>query len=162
METKGSLSTTKETIAKATKETMATTMDLMKIGDNHGPELKCRQKRCCKNHIHKVNDHNTNNNKNTNNSNNNNNNSSSSSSDISSPNTTTEGEQLYRRNLPESCIPFSSDAGKKMFTESLLSGFANIYFPLAEQFRTQDEPAYCGLSTLVMVLNALAVSTPFL
>ena len=31
------------------------------------------------------------------------------------------------------------------------------YFPLAEQFRTQDEPAFCGLSTLTMVLNALAV-----
>ncbi|VDM64628.1 unnamed protein product [Angiostrongylus costaricensis] len=34
---------------------------------------------------------------------------------------------------------------------------ANIYFKLASQFRTQDEPAYCGLSTLVMVLNALEV-----
>lgn len=31
------------------------------------------------------------------------------------------------------------------------------YFRLAEQFRTQDEPAFCGLSTLTMVLNALAV-----
>ena len=31
------------------------------------------------------------------------------------------------------------------------------YFGLAAQFRTQDEPAFCGLSTLVMVLNALEV-----
>lgn len=31
------------------------------------------------------------------------------------------------------------------------------YFRLAEQFRTQDEPAFCGLSTLTMVLNSLAV-----
>ena len=68
--------------------------------------------------------------------------------------------QLYRRNLPTTCISFSSDEGKRIFTESLLTGYANIYFPLAEQFRTQDEPAYCGLSTLVMVLNALAVSRP--
>ena len=32
-----------------------------------------------------------------------------------------------------------------------------IYFLLAPQLLTQDEPAYCGLSSLVMVLNALAV-----
>jgi len=31
------------------------------------------------------------------------------------------------------------------------------YFILAEQFRTQDEPAFCGVSTMTMVLNALAV-----
>ena len=31
------------------------------------------------------------------------------------------------------------------------------YFGLAAQFRTQDEPSYCGLSTLVMVLNSLEV-----
>ncbi|PAV76875.1 hypothetical protein WR25_25970 [Diploscapter pachys] len=66
-------------------------------------------------------------------------------------------KNLYRRPLPESCIDFSSEAGKKMFTESLLEGNANIYFKLAAHFRTQDEPAYCGLSTLVMVLNSLEV-----
>ncbi|CBJ32985.1 phytochelatin synthase, catalyse the biosynthesis of PCs from GSH [Ectocarpus siliculosus] len=31
------------------------------------------------------------------------------------------------------------------------------YFRLAEQFRTQEEVTFCGLSTLTMVLNALAV-----
>merc|ERR1719436_1085253 len=31
------------------------------------------------------------------------------------------------------------------------------FFRLIEQFRTQDEPAFCGLSTLTMVLNALNV-----
>jgi len=31
------------------------------------------------------------------------------------------------------------------------------FFPLIEQFTTQSEPAYCGLSTLVLVLNALSV-----
>ena len=36
-------------------------------------------------------------------------------------------------------------------------GFCQSYFSLAENFRTQDEPAYCGLSTLVMALNALRV-----
>ncbi len=31
------------------------------------------------------------------------------------------------------------------------------YFPLAEQFHTQTEPAFCGLGTLVIILNALAI-----
>lgn len=65
--------------------------------------------------------------------------------------------QFYRRTLPTSCVSFGSEEGKALFKDALLTGYANIYFPLAEQFRTQSEPAYCGLSTLVMVLNALAV-----
>lgn len=31
------------------------------------------------------------------------------------------------------------------------------WFPLAEQFHTQADPAFCGLGTLVTVLNALAI-----
>ena len=31
------------------------------------------------------------------------------------------------------------------------------YFSMAEQFHTQDEPAYCGLGSLSMVLNALNI-----
>ncbi len=31
------------------------------------------------------------------------------------------------------------------------------YWHLAEQFRTQNEPAFCGLGTLTMTLNALNV-----
>lgn len=31
------------------------------------------------------------------------------------------------------------------------------YFPLAEQFHTQAEPAFCGLGTLVIILNALSI-----
>uniref|UniRef100_A0A914VU22 glutathione gamma-glutamylcysteinyltransferase n=1 Tax=Plectus sambesii TaxID=2011161 RepID=A0A914VU22_9BILA len=65
--------------------------------------------------------------------------------------------QFYRQQLPSTCVDFSSKLGKTLFTSSLLRGHANIYFKLAAQFRTQDEPAFCGLSTLVMVLNALEV-----
>ncbi|WKX96271.1 hypothetical protein Q1695_012597 [Nippostrongylus brasiliensis] len=64
---------------------------------------------------------------------------------------------FYRRPLPPTCVDFASEQGKQLFTESLVDGNANVYFMLASQFRTQDEPAYCGLSTLVMVLNALEV-----
>ena len=64
---------------------------------------------------------------------------------------------FHRRVLPEICVAFSSPAGRALFGAALRAGTAEAYFPLAEQFRTQDEPAYCGLSTLVMVLNALAI-----
>lgn len=64
---------------------------------------------------------------------------------------------LYRRPLPENCSAFASEEGKKIFMEALLSGHMNCYFRLASQFRTQDDPAYCGLATLIMVLNALEI-----
>ncbi|VBB33918.1 unnamed protein product [Acanthocheilonema viteae] len=66
-------------------------------------------------------------------------------------------QNFYRRKLPPSCINFASPEGKKLFIESLVKGHANIYFRLASHFLTQNEPSYCGLSTLVMVLNALEV-----
>ena len=37
------------------------------------------------------------------------------------------------------------------------TGHMDSYFSLAAQFCTQDEPAFCGLSTLVMALNALEI-----
>lgn len=64
---------------------------------------------------------------------------------------------FYKRTLPDSCVSFSSREGKTIFEEALLSGHMECYFKLASQFRTQDEPAFCGLSTLVMVLNALEI-----
>ncbi|CAI4226403.1 unnamed protein product [Auanema sp. JU1783] len=66
-------------------------------------------------------------------------------------------KNFYRRSLPDTCVDFSSVQGKTFFKEALIEGNAEIYFKLASQFKTQDEPAYCGLSTLVMVLNALEV-----
>ncbi|KIH57335.1 hypothetical protein ANCDUO_12475 [Ancylostoma duodenale] len=59
-----------------------------------------------------------------------------------------KAKNFYRRALPSTCVDFASEEGKQLFKESLLEGNANIYFRLASQFRTQDEPAYCGLSTL--------------
>ncbi|CAM9219525.1 unnamed protein product, partial [Phaeothamnion confervicola] len=69
---------------------------------------------------------------------------------------------FYRRQLPESsCLAFSSAAGRKLFAEALderrLQGNMESFFPLAEQFITQDEPAFCGITSLTMILNALAI-----
>ncbi|KAK3098494.1 hypothetical protein FSP39_020060 [Pinctada imbricata] len=64
---------------------------------------------------------------------------------------------IYRRPLPSSCIDFSSPDGKNIFQEALSAGNMECYFRLAAQFRTQDEPAFCGLTTLVMILNSLEI-----
>ncbi|OWZ19755.1 Glutathione gamma-glutamylcysteinyltransferase [Phytophthora megakarya] len=66
---------------------------------------------------------------------------------------------FHRRHLPQDCIAFSSPEGRKLFTEAINSAtnYMQIYFPLAEQFITQAEPAFCGLATLAMCLNALQI-----
>ncbi|GAB9470539.1 hypothetical protein Gpo141_00007782 [Globisporangium polare] len=69
---------------------------------------------------------------------------------------------FHRRVLPQECIAFSSAEGRKLFTEAITSvngttNYMQIYFPLAEQFTTQAEPAFCGLATLAMCLNALHI-----
>jgi glutathione gamma-glutamylcysteinyltransferase len=64
---------------------------------------------------------------------------------------------FYRRPLPEALIEFASPAGRSLFGEALAAGTMEGYFALAEQFHTQSEPSFCGLGTLVIVLNALAI-----
>jgi len=65
--------------------------------------------------------------------------------------------QFYQRALPPAQLAFSSDEGRKRFKEALVDGTMENYFYLAEQFRTQDEPTFCGLTTLAMVLNSLRI-----
>ncbi|MFO0575851.1 MAG: phytochelatin synthase family protein [Polyangia bacterium] len=64
---------------------------------------------------------------------------------------------FYKRPLPTACIPFASEDGRRLFQEALADGTMAGYFALAEQFHTQADPAFCGLGTLVVVLNALAI-----
>lgn len=66
-------------------------------------------------------------------------------------------ETLYRRPLPAEAIAFSSDEGRALFAEALAAGGLGGYFALAEQYHTQSEPAFCGLGSLVVALNALAI-----
>lgn len=67
------------------------------------------------------------------------------------------GETLYRRPLPADTIAFSSPEGRQLFAEALAAGGLDGYFPLAEQFHTQSDPAFCGLGSLVVALNALSI-----
>eukprot|EP00532_Pseudo-nitzschia_australis_P004402 CAMPEP_0168179684 /NCGR_PEP_ID=MMETSP0139_2-20121125/10004_1 /TAXON_ID=44445 /ORGANISM="Pseudo-nitzschia australis, Strain 10249 10 AB" /LENGTH=456 /DNA_ID=CAMNT_0008099589 /DNA_START=128 /DNA_END=1498 /DNA_ORIENTATION=- len=64
---------------------------------------------------------------------------------------------FYQRKLPETCVAFASRKGKKMFKNALENNGLKSFYNLIEQHHTQTEPAFCGISTLVMVLNALAV-----
>ncbi|KAG2486905.1 hypothetical protein HYH03_014405 [Edaphochlamys debaryana] len=65
---------------------------------------------------------------------------------------------FYKRKLPSPpAIEFSSSEGRQLFQEALLDGGMAGFFKLMEQFNTQDEPAFCGLASLAMVLNALSI-----
>ncbi|KAJ3013561.1 hypothetical protein HKX48_005671 [Thoreauomyces humboldtii] len=66
-------------------------------------------------------------------------------------------QTFYRRELPPNLHSFTSPAGRTLFKESVAAGTAEIYFSLSGNFTMQSEPAYCGLGSLAMVLNALAV-----
>jgi len=64
---------------------------------------------------------------------------------------------FHKRELPPNQIQFSSKEGKAIFQEALLSGMANAYFPLSEQFLSQSDPAFCGIAALIMILNAMGI-----
>ncbi|MDP2305344.1 MAG: phytochelatin synthase family protein [Pseudomonadota bacterium] len=64
---------------------------------------------------------------------------------------------FYRRELPEGLTAFASPEGRALFREALALGGMEGWFPLAEHFHTQAEPAFCALGSLVVVLNALSI-----
>lgn len=64
---------------------------------------------------------------------------------------------FYRRPLPDGLIPFASAEGRQLFQEALAAGEMQGWFALAEQFHTQSDPAFCGLGSLVVALNALEI-----
>jgi glutathione gamma-glutamylcysteinyltransferase len=66
-------------------------------------------------------------------------------------------KSLYRRPLPKMLVAFASDEGRALFREALGEGHLEGFFALAEQFHTQADPAFCGLASLVVVLNALGI-----
>eukprot|EP00557_Chaetoceros_sp_GSL56_P002932 CAMPEP_0176489190 /NCGR_PEP_ID=MMETSP0200_2-20121128/7146_1 /TAXON_ID=947934 /ORGANISM="Chaetoceros sp., Strain GSL56" /LENGTH=430 /DNA_ID=CAMNT_0017886295 /DNA_START=477 /DNA_END=1770 /DNA_ORIENTATION=- len=64
---------------------------------------------------------------------------------------------FHRRIMPNSLIQFSSPEGRRIFEKSLGKGTAEAFFPLSEQFLNQSDPAYCGITTLIMILNAIGI-----
>jgi Phytochelatin synthase len=59
--------------------------------------------------------------------------------------------------LPDNLVGFASPAGEADFTEAEAR---EAYFPLAANFVTQKTQSFCGVASMVMVLNALGVPAP--
>ncbi|WP_414587188.1 phytochelatin synthase family protein [Scytonema sp. PCC 10023] len=59
--------------------------------------------------------------------------------------------------IPQNLIAFNSDEGEKLFIESQSR---QDFFPLGMQFVTQNNQAYCGVASIVMVLNGLQIPAP--
>lgn len=64
---------------------------------------------------------------------------------------------IYKRQLPKRLTELTSAEGKKRFASALQHHYAEAFFPLVSQFQTQAHPAFCALTTLSTVLNALQV-----
>ena len=64
---------------------------------------------------------------------------------------------VHKRILPASLTALSSKAGREMLLQSLQHNTAESYWALMEQFVNQSDPAFCGITTLLMVLNAMCV-----
>ena len=62
---------------------------------------------------------------------------------------------FYKRPLPATCIAFNSPEGRRIFANALEEEHLDSYFLLSQHFLTQNEPAYCALGTLAMILNSL-------
>lgn len=65
--------------------------------------------------------------------------------------------QFYRRPLPPGCVALASAAGRELFSSALSGGQAQGFFHVISQYSTQAEPAFCGLATLAIALNALSI-----
>ena len=59
--------------------------------------------------------------------------------------------------LPQNLIDFNSQSGKTFFFESDAS---ESYFAVSEQFISQQSQTFCGVASMVMVLNALGLPAP--
>jgi hypothetical protein len=59
--------------------------------------------------------------------------------------------------LSTNLIDFNSDTGKNLL---ITSRAREDFFPLSIQFVTQNNQAYCGVASIVMVLNSLGISAP--
>lgn len=59
--------------------------------------------------------------------------------------------------LPNTLINLNSQMGETLLIKS---NARQDYFPLSIHFETQDNLAYCGVASMVMVLNALSIPAP--
>ena len=66
-------------------------------------------------------------------------------------------DSTYGRILPLNLVDYRSKESKTRLCRALSTGTAVTYLALSSCFSRQLEPAYCGLTTLSIVLNALQI-----
>lgn len=64
---------------------------------------------------------------------------------------------VFKRVLPKSLVQLDSKLGRQYLLESLSSSTAESYWALSQHFTNQSDPAYCGVTSLIMVLNSMGV-----
>lgn len=64
---------------------------------------------------------------------------------------------VHKRVLPSELTAFSSPRGKQLLVEAFGASTAESYWKLTEHFVNQSDPAFCGVTTLLMCLNAMGV-----
>lgn len=64
---------------------------------------------------------------------------------------------FFKRELPALCTDFASPAGRQLFTQALSEGYLEAYFKISQHLSAQSDPAFCGLATLTVALNALGI-----
>lgn len=64
---------------------------------------------------------------------------------------------VHKRVLPDKLIALSSPKGRSMLLHALQNHTAESYWSLMEHFTNQSDPAYCGVTTLLIVLNSMSV-----
>ena len=69
----------------------------------------------------------------------------------------TSGLSAQTLPLPDNLADLNSEQGEKFFLES---DALQAFFPIVENFMTQKTQAYCGVASIVMVLNALHAPAP--
>jgi len=64
---------------------------------------------------------------------------------------------VHKRVLPSSLVALSSKEGRQRLVDHLSTDDADSYYLLTQHSMNQSDPAYCGPTTLVVVLNALSI-----
>ena len=64
---------------------------------------------------------------------------------------------VYKRTTPKVGIPFDSEKSNKLVLQCLKSKYYSSFYTLLSHFTTQSHPTYCGISSMVMILNALLI-----
>ena len=66
---------------------------------------------------------------------------------------------VHKRVLPSHLTALSSPRGRRMLLEALSASqdCDSPYWSLSEHFQNQSDPAFCGVTTLVVVLNSMSV-----